>query len=244
MRSRYQPIEELAFACRVGFLTRNIWREFFAKGCQRWQNKLWARLRTDGFFRPHPAMPELYLPNPKNRTIDPGVPFVAGPPSLNQIRHDELVARTCLLIERQVPHLQVKTEAYLKKEVPLRNKGLRTVDSEKHPDLVIRNSGEETAIEIELTQKSRAKYRTILRSYRRTGFKKVIYIIRSASTMHAIDAAASEISFPRDQIQLGFGSMGDWRINPLVTKINFDHSVDPLWKALGLESDPNRTLAE
>lgn len=228
MRPRYLPREEMEFAARVGFLTRSLWREFFGKGTLRWQNMVWQRLRDDGFFRPHSGMPHLYLPNPKQSLVEVRVPHFAKPPVLSQLVHDELVARSYLLLKRELPNCELKTEAYLKKETPISNKGVRIEASEKHPDIVLAINGIKIAFEIELNQKSRARYRSILRCYRRSGFAKVIYLIRSEGTMNAVESAASEVSFPRDQIQLGFGSIGDWRANPIATEIHFEKSTERL----------------
>lgn len=241
MRPKFQPIKEMAFASRVGFLTRGIWREFFAKGCPRWQNKIWARLKQERFFWQHPGLPDLYIPNAKHRLATQYTPFVAKPPNINQLAHDELVARSYLLLHRQLPDLDIKTDAYLRRALPIKSKGMRSDEVPKHPDLVLKVDGRCIAIEIELTQKTRSRYRSILRSYRRAGYDKVLYIIRSASTMHVIDSAAYEVSFPRDQIQIGFGSIGDWRVHPLTTNINFDHSTEPLSKVIGPQSASNRT---
>jgi hypothetical protein len=241
MRPKYLPVREMEFAARVGFLTRNLWREFFAYGHRSWKDKVWLRLKQEGFFRAHAGMPDLYLPNAKNRLVDLRVPFVAKPPMLSQLDHDELVARSYLLLKRELPGANLKTEAYLKKEVPISNKGVRIQDVEKHPDLVLELRGEKFAFEVELSQKSRARYRSILRCYRRGGFKKVIYLIRGRGTMNAVESAAHEVSFPRDQIQLGFGSIGEWRANPLKTEIHFDHSSEILEDVLGAKSELNRS---
>ncbi len=228
MRAKYSPNEEMELAARIGFLTRSLWREFFGKGSIRWQNMVWKKLRDDGFFRPHPIMPDLYLPNPKHPLIDVRTPYFAKPPILSQLAHDELVARSYLLLQRDLPGGVLKTEAFLKKEAPISNKGLRIDASEKHPDLLLELNGQKIAFEIELSQKSRSRYRAILRCYRRGGFAKVIYLIRSDGTMNAVESAANEVSFPRDQIQLGFGSIGDWRLNPIRTEIHFDKSSEYL----------------
>lgn len=228
MRPKYNPTEEMELAARIGFLTRSLWREFFGRGTIRWQNMVWQKLRDDGFFRPHPRMPHLYLPNPKHPLIDVRSPYFAKPPILSQLGHDELVARSYLLLERDLPGVVLKTEAFLKKEAPISNKGLNIEATEKHPDLVLELNGQKIAFEIELNQKSRSRYRAILRCYRRGGFTKVIYVIRGEGTMNAVESAANEVSFPRDQIQLGFGSIGDWRLNPMLTEIHFDKSSERL----------------
>jgi hypothetical protein len=244
MRPRFLPIEELEFASRVGFLTRKLWDEFFAKGGPRWQNKLWRRLKEDGFFYSHPLMSNLYLPNPKQREVEVRVPFLAKPPNLNQLGHDELVARSYMFLKRRLPNAELRTEAYLKKEFPLRNKGARMNACEKHPDLVVSVDEEKVAIEIELTRKSRSRYRHILRSYRRANYSRILYLISSGSTKDVIESAATEVSFPTDIIKLGFGSVGSWRVDPLATSIHFSRSTELLANILGLQSDPNKTCVE
>lgn len=241
MRAKYHPLEEMEFAARVGFLTRTLWREFFGSGTLRWQNMVWRRLKEDGFFRAHAGMPGLYLPNPQHPLLDLRAPYIAKPPILSQLVHDELVARSYLLLKRELPNSELKTEAYLKKEAPINNKGLRVEQSKKHPDLVLNLDGDLTAFEIELSQKSRARYRAILRGYRAGGFERIIYLIRSKGVMNAIESAAHEVSFPRSEIPLGFGSIADWRLNPLETAIHFDHATEKVSDLILPESFSNRS---
>jgi hypothetical protein len=223
MRPRYSPTEEIEFAARVGFLTRGIWQDFFSPGGFRWQSKIWYRLQKERLLLPYGGRLDVCLPNSKHALVQALVPFVARPPLLSQLVHDELVARSFIQLKRIYPGGEMKSEAYLKKESPINNKGLRVEEARKHPDLVLDLAGEKTAFEIELNQKSRARYRAILRGYRNGGFSRIIYLIRSEGTMNAVESAAYEVSFPRDKIQLGFGSIGEWKQSPIQTQIHFDH---------------------
>lgn len=222
MPAKYVPDREIDFAVNVGFLTKEMWREFFADGGLRWQQMLWRQLLTEGYFRVREDWPDLYLPNPTHPFVKKRATFLARAPHISQLAHDELVARSYWLLREKLPDVNIKTEALLQREVPVQNRGRRDRDSDKHPDLVVTLGDLEIAIEIELNQKSRRRYEAILRTYRKTGFSKVIYIVRSNATMNAIERAAGEVSFPRREIHLGYASMADWRGRPALAPITFD----------------------
>lgn len=223
MPAKYFPHREIEFAVNVGFLTKKMWREFFAEGGLRWQQMLWRQLRTEGYFKARPDWPDLYLPNPTHPFVKERATHLARAPHLTQLGHDELVARSYWLLKEKFPEIGIKTEALLQREIPFRNRGRRDRDSEKHPDLVVTLGDLEIAIEIELNQKSRRRYEAILRSYRMTEFSKIIHVITGKATMEAIERAASKVSFPKHNIQLGFASMSEWRATPASAPITFDH---------------------
>jgi hypothetical protein len=228
MPAKILPLREIDFAVKVGFLPKNLWKEFFAYGGLRWQNKLWRQFLKDDIFRSQSGQPDLYFPNPNHPLVKDRAPFIAKPPLLSQFGHDELVARSYLLLTRAFPAIEIKTESQLKKEIPISNKGSSLFNSRKHPDLVIVTAGQKTAIEIELNQKSRSRYRAILRCYRSLGYSRIIYVIRSKATLSAVESAADEVSFPRDLISLGFGSVSDWRHDPASTPIHFERATQTL----------------
>lgn len=221
MRAHNVVLPEVEFAVKVGFLTKALWKEFFAYGGIRWQQKLWRQFRVEEIFRSRSEWPDLYLPNFQHPMVKSIATYLAKPPVLNQIAHDELVARTFLLLTRQYPGLETKTEALLKRESPLYNRGRKIRDIEKHPDLVVTYRGDKIAIEIELNQKSKARYEAIFRSYRRAGYSRILYVIRSEATKLAIKKASKEVQFPTDVIPLGFGSIANWKIDPSRTPIDF-----------------------
>ena len=244
MRPKFLPIREIEFAVAVGFLTKDLWREFFANGGLRWQQMVWKQFKEDEIFRSRPESPDLYLPNPSHPLVREKAPYLAKAPILNQLGHDVLVARSYLMLTRAVPELEIKTEALLKREDPLRNKGVRVSDSRKHPDLVASSESKTVAIEIELTQKSRRRYGAILRNYRRLGYSRIIYVIRSKTTMNAIENAASDVSFPIETIPIGYGSLSDWRVDPLSTPITFDREVRTLREILRQQNFANPSFGE
>lgn len=223
MPAKYLPHREIEFAVNVGFLTKDMWREFFAEGGLRWQQMLWRQLRTEGYFKARTGWPDIYLPNAAHPFVKERATQLARAPHLTQLGHDELVARSYWLLKEKFPDVAIKTEALLQREIPFQNRGRRDRDSEKHPDLVVTLGDLEIAVEIELNQKSRRRYEAILRSYRMTGFSKIIHVITGRATMEAIERAASKVSFPKHKIQLGFASMSEWRATPASAPITFDH---------------------
>jgi hypothetical protein len=223
MATKFNPEREIKFAVKVGFLTKSIWQKYFATDYQeRWRQMIWKRFLEDGYFLRHEAFAEIYYPNPKHRDVIAAAPYIAKPPNMNQFVHDEIVATTYLMLLRKFNEPAIKTEALLKREVPVSNKGLRIAEAQKHPDLSIDLGNSKVAIEIELTQKSRSRYTTALRNYRQLDYANVIYVIRSSTTKNVIESAADGVSFPRNQIGLGFASLGQWKIDPVTAPIHFD----------------------
>lgn len=224
MPAKYRPIREIEFAVAVGFITKEIWREFFSTGGLRWQQMVWRQFKEDRIFNARPDAPHIYLPNRKHPLVSGISDVPAKAPILNQLGHDELVARTFLQLRRAHPRLEILSEAWLKREEPLSNRGARVADYRKHPDLVLVSGGRRIAIEIELNQKSRRRYQAILKTHRQKNFARVIYLVRSPGTKRAIERAANDIAFPIQLMPLGFGSIGELRLNPSETFIRFADS--------------------
>lgn len=80
MPAKYLPHREIEFAVNVGFLTKKMWREFFAEGGLRWQQMLWRQLRTEGYFKARPDWPDLYLPNPTHPFVKERATHLARAP--------------------------------------------------------------------------------------------------------------------------------------------------------------------
>ncbi len=219
MPAKYVPVREVEFAVSVGFITKELWREFFSHGGLRWQQAVWRQFKEDEVFRMRPDAPNVYLPNRNHALVRGFCEVPARGPILNQLGHDELVARTYLQLKRTNPSIEILTEAQLKRDEPLKNKGVAISEYRKHPDLVIVAGGQRIAIEIEFNQKSRRRYQAILRTHRIKDFARIIYMVRSASTKRIIERAANDISFPVRQIPLGFGSIAEVRKNPCETPI-------------------------
>src|SRR5574338_128979 len=103
MRPYIVPEVEIRFAAQTGFLSKQLWNEFFSQGSERWKRKQWSFFRQRELFIPHPSRfaKDILVLQRKS----PVVKRIAGdsissPPFIAQIEHDEIVARILLLLKK------------------------------------------------------------------------------------------------------------------------------------------------
>ena len=140
-------------------------------------------------------------------------------PSKNTILHDELVTKIALslsqggLIRNWVPEIQLKLGR--KPNAPRQS----TRNYRKYPDLVfdlnVPNKKIRMALEVELTMKSRKRYRTLLYKYSVSEeFHTVVFVTETAAITRAIKEVMSEIKFPESKIPLLFGKRNEVESDP------------------------------
>jgi len=241
MMPRIKPESEIRFAAKTGFLTKEIWNEFFAEGGERWRRKQWRLLAERGFFRVHPSRraSEVLVLNTKNKDVIAMVgDDISAPPFIAQIDHDELVARTLLQFLKENAIATHQTESELKRLYPLARNRRSGDEKEKYPDALIElKGGLRIALEMELTLKSRKRYRHILRTYRaRQDADRIIFIVRSASIFESISQAIQDTYYPILERPIGFAWLDEWTLDPLKARIDFK-SFSSSWREMAdLES--------
>jgi len=230
------PEAEIRFAAKTGFLTKPLWREFFAEGKPRWQRETWRLLLARGFFCQHPSRRaiDVLVPNPRCKDVINLVGgHLAAPPFVAQLDHDEIMARSLLRLSKANALASYQTEAELKKLSPLVRRRYSADENEKFPDaLVEMKSSLRLALELELTLKSRRRYLHILRTYRmREDFDKIIFIVRSQNIFESITQAMTDMYYPVLERPIGFAWLEEWASDPLTARIDFKTSSTS-WKNL------------
>lgn len=226
MRPMIRPESEIRFAAKTGFLTKEIWCKFFAEGGERWKRKHWRLLEQRGFFRNHSSKRavEVLILNPKNKDVITLVGNdISAPPFVAQIDHDELVASGLLKLLRTDTISNYWTEAELKRLYPLIRRRHSVDEKEKYPDAqIVLTNGLRIGLEMELTLKSRKRYRDIIRTYRmRQDTDQIIFIVRSANIFESITQALQDTFYPVHERPIGFIWLDEWVLDPLTAPIDF-----------------------
>jgi len=221
-----EPIDEIRFAVKTGFLTKAMWHEFFAEGGECWRRRNWNLLSSRGFFKPHTSKraTEVLVLNPKNKLVKETVgDDICRPPYVAQLDHDEIIARSILRLCRAgvVAAFQVETE--LKRWAPKSHWRQALENRDKFPDALIHfRNGLRVAIELELTLKSRRRYRHILRTYRSyNSCDQIIYIVNSESIFTSITESMDEIRYVDESRPIAFMWLDEWVADPMTARIVF-----------------------
>lgn len=226
MRPRNIPESEIAFAGKTGFLSKSIWMEFFAEGQERWRRESWNLLQARGFFLPHRSSRanDILIPNRSNVSvralIGDDVPLA---PYVGQLDHDEILATSLLRLQQSQVIATFQTEAELKKAVVISMQRKNPDEREKYPDAIVQLvGGLNIALELELTLKSRRRYRNILRTYRtRQDTSRIVFIVRSSAIFDSIRQAMLDTSYPALERPIGFVWLEDWKKDPVNAAIDF-----------------------
>lgn len=240
MPAKYEPIEEVKFAAKIGFLSKKIWEEFFARGNVRWQYRCWKRLVDSKIFIPHRIAKDVLVVNARHPFVGKVTDSYNRAPHVNQLFHDEIVGLTYLRIADRLKNWGVFVEAELKRREPLQNRGKKSSQVMKHPDVLATSpSGPRIAIEIELSRKSKTRYMNAFRAYRSKAVSLIIFVVRSSSTLAIIRRAAHEVRFPENEIPIGFCPLHEWEQNLFSAKIDVGRNSNPFLELIrSIEGTP------
>lgn len=214
MRPKTDFSAVIKFAARSGFLTRDLWEEFFAKGKDRWRRQQWDLLKTRGYFLKHSSAysRETLVINPYNKTVQAHTGgFREKPPYLAEIYHDEVVIRGSMRLAKGGRITRFVLEKQLRRE----NTERFDVKSwRKYPDAILHlKSGKMVAIEVELRQKSSTRYREIFKSYQTVkAVSEIIYVCESWEIERAVRAVAEK--FVRQLPPIRFLTVEKWLTSP------------------------------
>ena len=231
------PKELIEFVAKTGFITKETWVKYFFAGRKpRWTHQAWADLARRGYLMPHPypRIENIYVLNRLNRLVRDFVHGQAArPPAVPQIDHDEILNHGLLRAERSELISQWISEPELKamggREHQIKRAGRIT----KYPDAIVylpRTIGDmpiagdkPIAIELELTLKSRRRYRQIMAAYGcMNHIRAVLFVTKAPVIERAIKENVIKTYFPTDQIKLGFMRLADWQGNLSEAAIEID----------------------
>lgn len=242
---RHQPIEEIRFAAKTGFLSRRLWLDFFARGSKSWRNKSWRAMHEYGDFLPHPASRagDVIVPNRKSLLVQRLVGgAVASPPYISQLDHDEICARIALSLERRGLIRSYLTEADQKRLFFGSFRSYREAQAVKFPDLLLElrspKGNLQVAVELELSRKSPRRYCEIFRALRDGPRRElVIFLSRSDGVFDALARAMKDVTFPTWERPIGFGLVEEWLANPARARISLSDRETSL-EEFGKVDDP------
>jgi len=228
------PFRAMFFAAKIGFITREIWREYFFENANaRVERRSWKQLIDRGYFMPHPNMrlKGVLILNRKKplvlRTLQSiGLNKIVSAPYEKMVLHDELLGRGILEAEKSKLLLHWTTEAELKSE-NLRQFRIGVEGKKsKYPDAILKYNlhGEYvlSAIEIERTMKDQSRYKTIMSNYSHIkGVALLLFVTPNEAIRDAIRQAATKSFFAPQGMRVGFMDLTDWQKKPMGAAIDF-----------------------
>lgn len=230
MRPKLDPIDEIRFAAKTGFLSKDIWKKFFAPPSKSWQSRRWRSFVKSKVFVPHPSSTakDVLVLNPDSKLVISTVQRnFSCPPFVAQLQHDEIAAigMQRLLNEKVISRFFTESEQrrmFIKPEDEID----RTKKA-KYPDGVLRIGQQENglllALEIELTRKSRKRYLEVFTRYESLSMMSgIVFITGTSGIFRGIHAAMKEHGFNVYRCPVGFCNLEDWQKSPLTAPIKFD----------------------
>ena len=230
--SKNQPIptnvlEAIKFTGKAGFLSKEIWHQYFGVGAYRWQEKQLKFLEDRG-----------YLKRPKNEfterifsLTDKSVTLLASmkqpcvsPVPVKYLPHDSVVAKAMLSLQKKRLvsnfHFERELKTYGIKDFLLSNKD----HDQKYPDAIFKMTayGElrTAAIEYEREQKSSSRYKNILWQYTQlTNLSVVLYICENTAIQKAVERAMKHLGQTELVDRMGYVEADEWRNDPASASI-------------------------
>lgn len=234
---KYEPIREIKFAAKSGFLTKALCDEYFTTGSNDWKNKLWARLLSGGYFRRHYSKlaSHVFVLSLKNPLVKNLVgENIVSPPFVSQLDHDEYVAGSVLRLLKDGTICDFRLEPELKVRASRVKRHYGSEQKDKYPDALVQLANEKktiVAIELELSKKDPKRYRQILEAY--SSYKRadrVIFIVRNDRIAEAVKNAMRDSYYPDWERPIGFVGLEDWIKSPSDAPIRFSNETTSMQK--------------
>jgi len=185
--------EALKLVGKVGFITRDLWRDFFATGNSRWSREH-IRLLSERHLleqHPNPIAKNCFVASRLARILLAKHSLHYGPaPYVSQLVHDEVIVRSLLRLSREniIHDWRVENEM---KSIQMRQHQLNSSAKEqKYPDAVFKlsalNRQRLCAMEYERTRKSPQRYRDILWLYSKMDSLWMVLFVCETETIHSM----------------------------------------------------------
>lgn len=228
--------DALAFAGKVGFISRKIWGDFFAQGNLRWQQRQLKKLIETNFLQVHatPAASDIYVLTPKAKLyLDKENLGYSQPPFVSQVCHDEFVARSLLRLERSSIVAEWSPESELKRIRAMQFDLGESAREQKYPDAIFKiySSGRvgTFAFEYERTLKASKRYRDILWAYAKaTQIDVVVFVCKDKIIENTIRARMNFLRNVALYKKVGFVDANEWIKNPEDAVIRFNSTTNTL----------------
>jgi len=222
--------DALRLTGKAGFITRGIWRDFFALGNERW-NREQVRLLCERKLlerHPNPIAEDCFVLSRVGRVLlaKHGLHFV-GSPYVSQVAHDETIIRSLLSLSREGIahqwHLESEMKCYQMRQHQLNN----SARDQKYPDAVmnIRALGRDRlcAVEYERTRKAPQRYKDILWLYSRMeSYWLVLFVCETDTISNTIKRQLHHLKEPSLLSRVAFTSAKHWTTAPESAPIELD----------------------
>lgn len=236
MRLKTIPLREVLFAAKMGFLSKPLWEEFFARWSRSQNFRNWNKLIGDEYFRFHDSKVLrnvlVLAPRAIAELRSRGL-LTVTPPHLGQFDHDTKVARIVLGLEKENVLDGFTTEGELKKKFMVWMKTSREGKSAKFPDLMLELQGagkfKTIAIEVEQSLKSFDRYRQVMDSYANAKrVEAVVFVSDRQTIFNRLTRAMKETNYPSWERPVGFGELNEWLENPATATIHLNRGVSSI----------------
>lgn len=233
MRSKAIPLKEIAFAAKVGFITKRLWQEYFANRSSSQNFRQWKGFVQHGFFKHHASksLRDTLVLDKKARAIleSKGLRAVL-PPHMNQIDHDEIVAGFLIRLEKESGIVEIDTEAEMKQKFLQWMRTTREGRGAKFPDLTLALKDGAThrkvALELELSKKNFDRCKKMMLSYsNKKNIDVVVYIAEQKGIFDRIARAMKDVNYPSWERPVGFSHLKDWETDPMNAPIYLSNGV-------------------
>jgi hypothetical protein len=215
-------VHALLLTGKFGFLSRDLWNNFFARGSDRWRRQQLAHLVRRGYLKRH-SNPEAWSTFVLGRR---GIEFVKSqrgsvvtPPPVGHLFHDGVIAKSFMELQNQ-RLLKNWTCGREMKRDDAKTYLVSNRDGElKYPDSVFEihafGKPRTIALEYERERKAMSRYKAILRQYSGlTNISMVLFVYQQRSIKTTIEAAMKSLGQTSLRERLAFVDAEEWRRSP------------------------------
>lgn len=245
VRPKNIPLQEILFAAKIGFLSKRLWLDFFTKRSISQNSRLWRSFVGDEYFKKHESksLRDVLVLDKKARFLleARGLKAVASP-HMNQVDHDEKVARILIQLEREKGIESIATESELKQRFMHWMRTTREGRGVKFPDLALTLVGTSKfpriALEVELSKKNFDRCKNMMLSYSsKKDVDAVIFIAEQQAIFDRLARAMKDTNYPTWERPVGFSYLKDWLAEPTKASIYLSSKVATLQEWIGDKSE-------
>lgn len=239
-------ISSLTYIAKVGFITREIWNDFFGNGNIRWKQRQFKKMIEEDLIVPfaNTKISNVFVLSRKGKSLLLKTNLGCSvPPYSAVVEHDEVIARSLLNLERKKIVTEWNPECELKRTNALQFDIGVSAKEQKYPDAIfkISLSGKTGifALEYERSLKSASRYKDILWLYSKaSNIDVVIFVCKDKLIENTI---RGRLNFLRNLTlfkKVGFVDAHEWIKGPETATIHF-HSVSNTLENLCLKIEKN-----
>lgn len=225
----------LRVMAKSGFVTRAIWRDYFAQGNIRWHRRQLQRLCDSKIIEPHVSSNAkgVFVLSKFGKILlaREGLRF-APPPFVGQLDHDESVMRSILEMSKQklirgfLLENEMKSSEMRQHQLPTSGRS----EDQRYPDAIfelnVLGRKKIAALEYERTRKSPQRYRDKLWAYSHSSsFWVVIFVCESDAIKSMIKRQLYFLRSPELSRKVAFVDKKQWLAEPADALIHLDNQT-------------------